>query len=261
MSAVREFTIALSNWKTTVVFLMVQYLGNRAGAGRLATIFMLAEPLIFIFALYLIRGTFRGALGEYGTSTLLFFVTGLFPYFLFVRTSSLSRVAVNPRQALPRIQSMDVFLAQVTANALIWLLVMGCLHVGMWMYGIEQARPESLSTCAIALSLLLLLGVGIGLVNSAISRFFPFWRTIYSIVTRGLLFFSGVLHIPDLYPLPMRDWLTWNPILHGVTWFRVGVYGRYPSYTLDEAYLVTCTIFLLFLGFIADRASLRHGGR
>lgn len=261
MSAVQEFTVALTNWKSTVGYLMAQYLGQRARAGKLSTLFMLAEPLILILVLYLIRAVFRGALADYGTSTLLFYVTGLFPYFFFVRTSTLSRGAMNPRQPLPRIRSMDVFMAQVGANTLIWLVVLLGLHLGMWIYGIEQARPESVSTCATALFLLLMVAVGIGLLNSAIARFFPFWVTMYGILTRGLLFFSGVLHIADFYPLWLREWLVWNPILHGITWFRLGVYGRYPDYVLDEFYLVKCAIVLLFLGFVADRASLRYGGR
>jgi len=260
-SAAREFTTAFSNWKTTIAFLMVQYLSHRGRAGRLATLYALAEPLLLLGGVYLVRGVFRGAFAEYGTSTLLFFATGLFPYFMFVRTSSLSRAVSNPRQPLPRIRSMDVFVAQMAANALIWLLVITLLHLGMWAYGIEQARPASVSTCAYALALLLVFGAGVGLLNSAISRYFPFWFTAYGIMTRGLLFFSGVLHVADLYPVAFREWLAWNPILQGIILFRIGVYGRYPSYIFDEYYLLKCAVVLLFIGVVADRASLRYGGR
>jgi capsular polysaccharide transport system permease protein len=261
MSAVREFTVALSNWRTTVAYLMVQYIGYRARTGRLSTLYMIAEPLIFIAGMYMIRGVVRGAVADYGTSVLLFLVTGFLPFYLFLRTSILSRNATSPRQPLPRIKAMDVFLAQVATNAVLWIVVLALLHVGMWIYGIRQAVPESLTTCAMALTMLTVLGAGVGLLNGAIARFFPFWLKIYGILTRGLLFFSGVLHIPDFYSLWIREWMVWNPIMHGVTWYRVGVFGNYPSHVLDEFYLVKVAVIMVFIGFIAERASLRYGGR
>jgi len=258
----RESRTALKNWATVMGHLMVQHLDYDTKAGRASLFFMLAEPLILIGLFYLIRGVARGMVSQYGDSLFLFLASGILPFYLFLRTSTLTRRSqLQPGRRLPRINSMDLFIAITATNALIWLVVIGFLFVGMWMYGIKQAIPVSIGDCGIALFLLVIAGGGLALIHSAIARYFPAWLAIIRYSTRGLLFFSGVIHIADFYPPYLRTWLVWNPILHGVDWFRLGVYGRYPTLVLDEFYLVKTAVILLFIGIVADRATLRHGGR
>ena len=261
-TATQEFTTSFKNWATVMSFLMVQYLDLRSRAGRLSIIFMLAEPVALILLFYLIRGVFRMAIAHYGDSLFLFLATGMFPFYLFLRTSLIVRrgqARSSPR--LPRITSMDTFMAATAMNALIWLLAIVIVFAGMWAYGLEHAIPESIPDCGMALFLLIMAGIGFGLINSSIARVIPVWMNLARYTTRGLIFFSGVIQIADFYRLPLRDWLAWNPILQGVTWFRYGVYGRYPDLLLDPAYLAKCTLVLIFVGLVADRATLRIRGR
>ncbi len=55
----------------------------------------------------------------------------------------------------------------------------------MWLYGLEEAAPYSISECAKPILLLMTFGIGVGLINSAISRRFRLWGFIYSVVSRG----------------------------------------------------------------------------
>jgi capsular polysaccharide transport system permease protein len=152
-------------------------------------------------------------------------------------------------------------MAAVATQALIWIPVIAIVFLGMVMYGIQEARPASIATCAYALFLMLTLGAGFGLVNLSIGRFIAAWPVIIALATRGMLFLSGVIHIPDfLYP-SVREWLAWNPLLHGVTLFRLGVYGEYPTLLFDEGYLLKCTIAFMFVGLVVDRATLRYESR
>jgi capsular polysaccharide transport system permease protein len=156
---------------------------------------------------------------------------------------------------------MDFFVADVCANTLIWLLAILIVFTGMLLYGIRQAWPVQIEDCAIALFLLVVMGSGFGLLNGSIARYFPFWLTLISYSTRGLVFFSGVFHLVDFYSIGLRNWLIWNPILHGVDWFRLGVYGRFPTMVLDQDYLIKCALIFLVIGMVADRATLRAGAR
>jgi capsular polysaccharide transport system permease protein len=108
---------------------------------------------------------------------------------------------------------------------------------------------------------LTLLGAGLGLINLVIARFAPAWPMIIRIAMRGMLLLSGVIHIPDFFSPGVRAWLAWNPILHGIDWFRLGIYGRYPILLLDQFYLMKCAVILLFIGLVADRATLRYRTR
>jgi capsular polysaccharide transport system permease protein len=258
-----EFRSALRNWYTVIAFLMIQYFGRSNRAGRLALLLVVAEPFLAIGMLYLIRGVIRGGTGNsYGDSYLLFLASGVMPYYIFVRTSVLVRSGmINPTQSLPRIRSLDRFTAHVAANALLYIFGMVVLFYGMWLYGIRQAMPTSIADCEMALVMFLILGLGFGLVNSAIARFFPLWLVVVQLLTRGIMFVSGVLRVSDFYSPSWRAFAVWNPVMHAVDWFRTGVYHDYPHMLMDRAYLIKFAIVLFFVGFVAERASLRYSGR
>jgi capsular polysaccharide transport system permease protein len=111
-----------------------------------------------------------------------------------------------------------------------------------------------------SLGLLLLLGMGLGLINNSISRYFPFWISLSGLTTRGMLFLSGVMQIAALYPPTLRQVISWNPVLHAIELFRIGLYGNYPT-IIDLPYLLKSTVVLLCIGVVADRATLRRGGQ
>jgi capsular polysaccharide transport system permease protein len=259
----QEFATALRNWLVIMGFLVREQLkAARGKAGRAGLLIAIAEPFALIVMFYMIRGLIRGTVQDYGTSLFLFLASGLLPYYLFLRTSIVTRRGrAGPGRRLPRINSLDTFMAAVATQALIWIPVIAIVFLGMVMYGIQEARPASIATCAYALFLMLTLGAGFGLVNLSIGRFLSAWPVIIALATRGMLFLSGVIHIPDfLYP-SVREWLAWNPLLQGVTLFRLGVYGEYPTLLFDEGYLLKCTIAFMFVGLVVDRATLRYESR
>ena len=260
-AAPSSFSVALSNWLTILSILMVEQLTRRTKSGRWGLIIVIAEPFALVASFYFLHSLIRNLVQPYGESLLLFLVSGFLPFYLFLRTSIQGRIGGTRVGRLPRITSMDGFIAGVAAQVVIWIPVMAVTFLAMWLYGIEQARPASIADCAEALLFLTLLGAGLGLINLVIARFIPAWPMIIGIAMRGMLLLSGVIHIPDFFQPSVRAWLAWNPILHGVDWFRLGVYGRYPILVLDQFYLMKCAIILLFIGMVADRATLRYGKR
>jgi capsular polysaccharide transport system permease protein len=127
----------------------------------------------------------------------------------------------------------------------------------MWCVDWTEAAPASLVDCAGALCFLFLFGLGIGLLTSAMQRRFTLWWYIYGKLTYHLAFLSGVMTVVDVVPLQFRDILVLNPITHAIEWFRIGLYGHYPHATFDMEYLVNCTCFVLMLGVLAHRTTLR----
>ena len=176
-------------------------------------------------------------------------------------STRIRNVAFSPNSVLPGVSALDSYIATCVLDALLNLATTVLVFFGMWLYGIDQARPASIVECMIPLALFMVLGLGVGMINNVIGRHLPFWKTMYSAMTRGLLFLSGVIIIADLTPPWLREIVTTNPLSHGVEWFRLGVYGRYPHNLLDKAYLVKWALIALFLGFVIDRATIRWSER
>lgn len=257
IAVARNATIAVSNWWNLVWITMGQVLSSYGRGGRVSFIISLLEPVLLILVLYLIRGMFRMGTTSFGTSLFLFMATGFLPFYLFLNVSSRTRAAGGRAARLPGLTSLDITIATTLLNTIVWITMIVVIFVGMWLYGIDQARPDSIVTSITPLFLLIVMGMGIGMINNVIARYFRFWIFIYRMATRGLVFLSGVFLIVDLQPLWMREWMIANPLTHGIEWFRVGIYGHYPHNSLDRVYLMEWALITLFLGMVLDRAGIR----
>jgi len=259
IAAVRDYAIAAANWRHMLWLALGQLLNRYSGNNKLAVFVTFLEPVAVITGLYVFRGLFKQNNPNYGTSLFLFYASGFMPFYVFFRISVRTRSSSTaPRSRLPGMTALDIYIATVALNALIWITVMVVLFLAMWLNGIDQARPVSIVECSTAILLFIVLGAGVGMINNVIVRFLPFWTWLYSVMTRGLVLLSGVIMIVDLTPPWLRAWSTVNPLSHGIEWFRLGLYGRYPHNTLDKAYLVEWALITLFLGFVLDRAALRQ---
>lgn len=256
--AARTSWMAFSNWLLLIWAALPQLLSRQTRGSRLIFLATLAEPLILVGVLYAIRGLMKQNTPNYGTSLFLFYASGFMPFYLFIRISSrLRSTDFNLNSLLPRATALDAYIAAAILDALLNITTTILVFYGMWLYGIDEARPASIVDCTLPMLLLIVLGVGVGMINNVITRFAKIWAMIYRIMTRGLLFLSGVIIIVDLTPIWLRDIVVLNPLAHGVDWFRVGVYGDYPHNFLDKSYLCEWALIALFIGFVVDRAALR----
>jgi capsular polysaccharide transport system permease protein len=204
------------------------------------------------------RVVIRNQVPIYGDSTAVFVSSGILPFYVYLRVSMRTRgVRYNAASRVPGASSTDYAIASALAEVVVMVATMVMWFAAMWAYGLDSAEPASIVNCLEPLTFLILLGFGIGLVNSAISQRFSLWTHIYAYMTYGLMFMSGVFFVVDLVPPHIREFMIWNPIAHGIEWFRLGIYGQYLVHTLDREYLVGCSATALFLGFVAHRATLR----
>lgn len=252
-----NFTTALSNWWLLIWMTMGQLLASYGKTGgRLAFMMALLEPLMLIGGVYLIRGIMKEFGGIYGTSMFLFLASGCLPFYLFMQISSRTRKAGRQR-GFPRLSALDVYIASVLINAIVWVTTIVLVFAGMWLSGIGRARPASIVECTYPILLLIVLGAGMGMINNVVGRYIPLWQTIYRFGCRGLIFLSAVFHIVETQPMWLREFTLSNPLTHAIMWFRVGVYGHFPDTFLDRDYLVEFALIVLFLGFVLDRATIR----
>lgn len=261
IGTIRETWGAFINWGRTIWLTLPQHLSQITQGSKLLMIIWIFEPLIVIGIIYAVRGLMRMKEPNYGTSLFLFYASGFLPFYLFRQISTRQKSKLKRSNLLPGATMLDEQFAMVLFNVLLYVPLTVLIFYGMWLSGIDEARPASAVACAIPIALLVVLATGVSLINNVVNHFIPLWNFIYRICTRGLLFLSGVIYISDLMPLLVRAVVAANPLTHAIDWFRLGIYGRYPHNLLDKSYLMAWALIALFLGLVLERGLIRNMGR
>jgi len=219
------------------------------------------EPLIIVATI----GALFSALSRtpaYGSSLLLFIGTGVFPIYLFIHTSLRIRQPLGAglhRHRFPIEQPLDHIIVHavlhVIACALIVVLFFAGLH---YIGGIEAAIPYDPLMAIEALGGVLLLGLSMGIFNSVVARFLPMWDMLWPAVARASLHFSGPYFVAAYLPPDKRWYFGFNPVMHGVNWFRHAFYPFYPNQLTDPTYLLLVAIGMITLGLMLEAATRRH---
>lgn len=192
-----------------------------------------------------------------GPSVLLFFVTGVLPFFLFHRVAMQLGASVRGSQKvlrMPFIAPVDMVVARAVLEGLTWVVVT-CILV-FALLALELAEPPAdPATAALGALVTFGLGMGVGLVNASAMVLWTSWIQIYGMITRPLYIFSGIFYSIDQVPSGLQYWLSWNPVLHGVQWFRLGFRADYTTPVLDELYLLSWVAGSFLLGLCLLRAT------
>jgi capsular polysaccharide transport system permease protein len=251
---------ALGNWRAVVGALMTRQVKGRFQASQMGLFLAFAEPFLLLGMIMLLRVFFKQKLASFGQSEMVFLSSGILPYYVFIRTSTRSRSSSRsgPSRRLPRASKTDLLVATIAADLVLFLSTMVVWFAILALLGLDEAVPHAIELCIEAVFFIALLGIGLGLITSAIASRIPIWNYIYGFCARLLIFLSGVFYIIDLLPLKsVRDDMALNPLAHGIVWFRLGLYGSYPSSILDTDYLMFWSGAILLVGLIAYRGTVR----
>lgn len=184
-----------------------------------------------------------------GDSFPLFYATGFLPFMLFNDIANKTATALNYSRPLlhyPAVTYIDALLARGFLHFLTHILVGYIVFFGMFILFDLRLSPNYTD---IALSCLLggMIGFGVGCFNCYVMMSFPIWERVWQIITRPLLFISGLFLPYEDMPQFAQDILWWNPIIHVVGFLRRGIYA--PTY--EGSYLSIAFPGLLALGLTA----------
>ncbi|MDQ0512530.1 ABC transporter permease [Ancylobacter amanitiformis] len=238
-----------------ILALMLREMRLRSVHSRLSYLLALLEPIL---QLTMMMGIFSliGRRPEFGTSLLLFLGTGILPFFLFTHVSGRTTGAIRASglvRALTPIQPLDIMVARALLETATLLIVAMLLFTFIYATGVKDAIPVRPMLAIQGFAATALLAIGVGLINGVIGAFFRLYAVIYGVFSRSLIFLSGVFFVPDFMPPAIRYWISWNPLLHGLEWFRSGFYLTYPTLTLDRTYLIGFGLVSLLIGLALER--------
>ncbi len=244
-------SITLSVWKA----LFLREAVSRVSQKRTAWIWLLLDPIIQIILFVLIFTVIRLRVVG-GIDTPVWLMTGLLAYNMFRTIGTQIQNAVTSNQALftyRQVKPIDTVISRAFLEGLIGLLVAIILFLGSFFFefGIMPADPLLVFT---ALFGMWLMGIGFGLVVSVLIVLVPILDKVIKILMMPLYFCSGVIFPLTVVPLPYRDWLVFNPLLHGVEAIRLGFAPYYHAVSgLNLSYLYVFALANLFLGLMLYR--------
>jgi capsular polysaccharide transport system permease protein len=98
------------------------------------------------------------------------------------------------------------------------------------------------------------LAMGFGLITSVVTELIPELGEVLSLVMMPLFFLSGVIFPVGAVPMPYREWMLFNPIVHSVEGMRLGFASHYqPVSELDLWYPAATAFVMIFLGLLLHR--------
>lgn len=202
-------------------------------------------------AILIILFTFIGRSPAYGTSMALFLLTGIVMLNFFqVGSTMVMQAMIQSRNQL-RLAPVGLFHDAIASTVFKLITALGytsILIVGVWyVQGIDVVPKHPLIAaqtffwCSAAC-------FGMGLLRAYASKFLPLLDRIYTTVSRAMIFISGIFFVPSFMPPQIRDLLYWNPVLHIIELFRLGMYDQYPTIMFSQNYLALFALSMIALG-------------
>jgi len=231
----------------------------RFGFTRLGFLWVLIEPMAHALGLSLIY-YLMGRSSPVGGSVVVFFITGLLPFFLWNKVSRrliTSFTSDRPLLLMPIVTRLDILVARALMEGAAWIVVTVSVLTLLVANGFCDPPYDIARVCQ-ASAVTFLLGFGVGTINATVTTLFRSWQNIFTIVTRPLYLASGVFYLIDELPYAAREVLSWNPIVHSVEWFRSAFYPSYTTMTLDTDYLVKWAIATFVIGLVLERLARRR---
>lgn len=191
----------------------------------------------------------------FGTSLAVFFATGILTIECFNKLSNTLMTSFQANKALltyPLIKEADTLYARTVLISVTYAIIMVIFYSSLFAFeaGEIPAKPVVLIQ---AFGALVFLGLAFGTLNAVITSIWDSWQHIEKVLTRPLLFISGVFYVPSRLPTEATQILYWNPVIHLVEWMREGFYSNYNSSIFDPRYPLFVALIMLAIGLAGER--------
>lgn len=227
---------------------------TRFGGNPVNYVVALAWPLTHIFILLAVY-TAAGRAAPYGSDPIQFFAAGVMPVIMFnypARFVMMSVVTNTPLLGFPVVTLFDLIFARLILEVISATAVVVVASCVLFAIGVDIVPKDPASAIQALLSILML-STGVGMFNALLAKRIPGWPIVFILITIVMYMASGVVLVPDGLPEKYLYMLSWNPMLHGVSWFRSTFYEGYGSLHLSKQYLVVFALCAFASGLVAER--------
>ncbi|WP_102223976.1 ABC transporter permease [Acidimangrovimonas sediminis] len=241
-----------------ITALMLREMATTYGRSPGGYLWALIDPIGGIAVLTLVFTFFlrRPPLGD---NFPLFYATGYLPFLLYNAVAqNLSQAILysRPLLAYPRVTFLDALVVRFVLAFLTQVLAMYIVIAGIVaVFGLRPwVDPWAAGN---ALGMAAALGAGVGTLNCYLMTAFPAWARIWAIVTRPLFLISGAFFLYEGLPLPAREVLWFNPLIHVTAEMRAGFYPTYEAAFVSSSFVYLAALTALAAGLMLLRRHSR----
>jgi capsular polysaccharide transport system permease protein len=247
---------ALHIQRSVIFAFFIRELKTRFGKYSWGYIWVLIEPL----AQVLVFTALFGILGRHalpGIDYPLFIITGIYPFYFFRHVADRSAEAVSANRALlvyRYVQPLDDIWARALLELVLFFagFITFLLGAAYFSFDVVPWRPLEVICAYCAL---FVFSLGFGVIVGVVSGLYPESKKITSLLSRPLLWLSGVFAPLSIVPAEHRGWLLWNPILHALELARENYFQAFRPAGADWLYLVLSSGLSLLIGLAVYRVS------
>jgi len=243
----------------TVTALLLREMSTTYGRSALGYLWAILEPVGGI-ALMSIIFSFAFRAPAIGTNFPLFFASGILPFMAYTSTAQKISVSLRFSRALlfyPGVTFVDAIVARFLMNAITEILIFSIVLAGI-IIAFDLRVILDLPALVLAFIMAFVLALGVGTLNCYLLSVYPLWERAWAILNRPMFIISGIFFVYDTIPLPYRDWLWWNPLVHLVGQARSGVYVTYDSSYVSPLYVFSIALVTLATGLLLLRRHYRE---
>lgn len=238
----------------TILALMLREMSTTYGRSALGYLWAILEP---VGGILLLTAVFSLAFRSpgIGTSFPLFYATGMLPFLAYLEISQKVSVALRfskPLLFYPGVTFVDALLARFLVGLITQAMIAAVIFPVILIYeniDVIIDVPGVANGFAMASAL----GLGVGTLNCFLLSRYPIWERTWAILNRPLFIVSCIFFTFESVPLPYRDWLWWNPLVHSSGQVRGGIYVTYDATFVSPLYIYGLSVVTFALGLLLLR--------
>jgi capsular polysaccharide transport system permease protein len=238
----------------TVVALLLREMSTTYGRSALGYFWAILEPVAGI-ALMTLVFSYALRAPAIGTNFPLFFASGILPFIAYTDSSQKIAQALRFSRSLlfyPGVTFIDAIFGRFLMSFMTNVMISLFLFTGIIVV-FDLRLIIDMPSIALGFSMAFALGAGIGTLNCFLLTSFPTWERVWAVMNRPLFLVSCVFFLFDTIPLPYRDWLWWNPLVHVVGAVRRGIYSTYDAPYVSPLYVYAVSLVCMALGLLLLR--------
>lgn len=239
-----------ATWRT-ISALILREMSTTYGRSPGGYLWMILEPVLGIIVLSMIFSAgFRTP--SLGTNFAMFYATGLVAYGMYGAVATAVSGAIRGSKSLlayPGVTFLDALLARFLLTVLTQALVSYIL-ISFIRTVYDTQTVVEFGTVLLGYTMMVTFGTSVGLLNGFLSMRYELWGRIWGILTRPLVFISGVIFLYDNMPEPYRSWLWWNPLVHCIGTIRSGFYIHYDALYASPLYVFSVSAIVGVTGML-----------